>query len=128
LGLEAAQTAAVVHWLAQGLDHGSATPKSTGGVASETVTPVRIATTGPRSETVALVAAAINPNLFSELEARNAISSLRDVFDHPQVYRGAPELLCLDLYRDFDFDVLKAIALPVKVDLSAKVPTLIFWR
>ena len=128
LGLEAAQTAAVVHWLAQGLDHGSATPKSTGGVASETVTPVRIATTGPRSETVALVAAAINPNLFSELEARNAISSLRDVFDHPQVYRSAPELLCLDLYRDFDFDVLKAIALPVKVDLSAKVPTLIFWR
>jgi dienelactone hydrolase len=128
LGLEAAQTAAVVHWLAQGLDHGSATPRSTGGVASETVTPVRIATTGPRSETVALVAAAINPNLFSELEARRAVSSLMDVFDHPQVYRGAPELLCLDLYRDFDFDVLKAIALPVKVDLTAKVPTLIFWR
>jgi dienelactone hydrolase len=128
LGLEAAQTAAVVHWLAQGLDHGSATPRSTGGVAGETVTPVRIATTGPRSETVALVAAAISPDLFSELAARKTVSSLMDVFDHPQAYRGAPELLCLDLYRDFDFAMLKAIASPVKVDLTAKVPTLIFWR
>jgi hypothetical protein len=110
------------------LDHGSATPNSTGRIASEAVTPVLIATTGPRSETVALVAAAINPDLFSEFAARKTVSSLMDVFDHPQAYRGAPELLCLDLYHDFDFDVLKAIASPVKVDLTAKVPTLIFWR
>jgi dienelactone hydrolase len=128
LGLEAAQIAAVVHWLHRELDHGSATPTSTEGAIGETTSPVHIATTGPRSETVALSAAAINPDLFSELEARKTVSSLMDVFDHPQTYRGAPELLCLDLYRDFDFDVLKAIASPVKVDLNASPPQLIFWR
>jgi dienelactone hydrolase len=129
LGLESAQVAAVVHWLAQGLDHGSATPQSIDTTtSSKVVLPVRIATTGPRSETIGMVAAAINPELFSELEARKSISSLLDVFDHPQAYRTAPELMCLDLYHDFDFETLKAIASPVKINLAGTAPTLIFWR
>lgn len=128
LGLEAAQISAVVHWLAQGLDHGSATPRSGEGAPGEPAAPVRIATTGPRSESGVLVAVALNPELFSKFEARKTVPSLMDVFDHPQTYRGAPELFCLDLYRDFDFDVLKAVASPVKVDLTAKAPTLLFWR
>jgi dienelactone hydrolase len=128
LGLEAAQISAVARWMAQWLDHGSPTVRSSGEVGHMTVAPVQIGTTGPRSETVALVAAALDPELFSELEARKGIPSLMDVFDHPQAYRGAPELMCLDLYRDFDFDVLKAVASPVKVDLSATARTLIFWR
>jgi len=128
LGLEAAQVAAIVHWLSERLDHGSATPNSGGAVASVAVFPVRIATSGPRSETVAMVASALNPELFSAFEARKSIPSLIDVFNHPQNYRGAPELTCLDLYHDFDFDMLKAIASPVKVNLSATSPVLTFWR
>jgi hypothetical protein len=128
LGLEAAQVTAVVRWMSQGLDHGSATAGLSGKAPSATVEPVRIGTTGPRSETVALVAAALNPELFSELRAIKAIPSLMDVFDHPETYRGAPELMCLDLYRDFDFEVLKAVLSPVNVDLSATAPALIFWR
>ena len=128
LGLEAAQVSAVVRWMAQGMDHGSATAGSSRETSNAMVDPVRIGTTGPRSETVALVAAALNPELFSELKATKAIPSLMDVFDHPEAYRGAPELMCLDLYRDFDFDVLKAVASPVNVDLSATAPVLIFWR
>lgn len=128
LGLEAAQITAVVHWLSEGLDHGSATPRSGGEISSHPTSPVRIVTTGPRSEAIAMVATAINPELFSEFEARKAIPSLVDVFNHPLSYSEAPELTCLDLYRDFDFNTLKVIASPVKIDLSAISPTSIFWH
>lgn len=127
LGLEAAQMTAVVRWLAEDLDHGSATPHSGEETQGKPIPPVRIITTGPRSETVAMVAVALEPGLFSKLESRQSISSLMDAFDHPLAYRGAPELTCLDLYRDFDFNTLAAIASPVSVILSAPVPDRIFW-
>lgn len=127
LGLEAAQIAGVVRWLSKDLDHGSPTPHSGDADTSVPVRPVRIVTTGPRSETVAMVAAALNPELFSKLEARQAIPSLAYAFDHPLTYTEAPELMCLDLYKDFDFNTLTAIASPVKVDLAAVAPKRIFW-
>lgn len=127
LGLEAAQVTGAIRWLAAGLDHGSPTP---GAVAMDTTTPpppVRIVTSGLRSETVAMVAAALEPELFSQFDARNAISSFSYAFDHPLTYGEAPELMCLDLYLDFDFNTLSAIASPLKVDLSATRPDRIFW-
>jgi dienelactone hydrolase len=127
LGLEAAQINGVVRWLSEDLDYGSPTPGSGGANPNIQIRPVRIVTTGPRSETVALVAAALNPELFSKLEARQAIPSLAYAFDHPLTYTEAPELMCLDLYKDFDFNTLTAIASPVKVDLSATAPKPIFW-
>ncbi len=127
LGLEAAQIAGVVRWLSKDLDHGSPTPHSGDADTNVPVRPVRIVTTGPRSETVAIVAAALNPELFSKLEARQAIPSLAYAFDHPLTYTEAPELMCLDLYKDFDFNTLTAIASPVNVDLSAIAPERIFW-
>ena len=92
------------------------------------MSPVRIVTTGPRSETVATVAAALEPTLFSELESRQSIASLMDIFEHPQAYHKAPDLMCLDLYRDFDFNLLAAMASPVKVNLSATAGDRIFWH
>jgi hypothetical protein len=35
--------------------------------------------------------------------------------------------MCLDLYRDFDFNILAALADPVPVNLSAVAPRRIFW-
>jgi hypothetical protein len=65
LGLEAAQVTAVIHWLSTYMDHGSPTP-ILGAPASHLPTqPVRIVATGPRSETVALVAAALQPDWMS---------------------------------------------------------------
>jgi hypothetical protein len=46
---------------------------------------------------------------------------------HPPGYHEAPELMCLDLYRDFDFNTLSLIAAPVNIDLSGKDPEPIFW-
>ncbi len=127
LGLEAAQINAVVRWLGQDLDHGSPTPGSAAANPKATVPAVRIITTGPRSETVAMVAVALKPELFSNIDARKSISSLAYAFDHPLTYAEAPELMCLDLYRDFDFNTLSAIASPVKVNLSATAPKPLFW-
>jgi dienelactone hydrolase len=128
LGLEASQVAAVVRWLGEDLDHGSPTPVAGGESPVRAVPAVRIVTSGPRSETVAIVAAALEPELFVRLEARQSISSLSDVFVHPEAYSKTPELMCLDLYRDFDFNTLAAIASPVVVDLSANSQPRIFWH
>ncbi len=128
LGLESAQVNAVVRWLGKDLDHGSPTPNNYAAHTRSPVPPVRIITTGPRSETIAMVAAAIQPDLFSKLEARESIHSFQYAFDHPLTFDEAPELMCLDLYRDFDYNTLTAIASPVKVDLSATAPQRIYWH
>lgn len=128
LGMEAAQVNAAVGWLSEDLDHGSSTPNNFRANADKPVPPVRIVTTGARSQTVALVAAAIQPELFSTLESRQSIPSLAAVFDHPETYIQAPEIFCLDLYRDFDINTLSLIAAPVKVNLSATEPKRIFWE
>ena len=91
------------------------------------VAPLRIVTNGPRGQTVAVVSAAIAPELFSSIEARHAIASFGDLFTHPPDYHEAPELMCLDLYRDFDFNTLRLIAAPVKIDLLSKDPEPIIW-
>ena len=127
LGIEAAQITAVVRWLGEGLNEGSPSPGSTALSGTNSTPPVSIVSTGPRSEIVATVAAAIEPQLFSMLEARQSISSLIDVFDHPSAYRAAPEMTCLDLFRDFDFNTLQMIASPVAENLSATAPKRIFW-
>ncbi len=73
---------------------------------------VRLEATGMRSQLAALVAAAIEPGLFSEIVVRDGIRSLAYLLDLPVRYRSAPELFCLDLYKDFDVDVLEGLAKP----------------
>jgi hypothetical protein len=40
---------------------------------------------------------------------RDGVASLRHLLDAPIEYRTAPELFCLDLYREFDLDQLAAL-------------------
>lgn len=127
LGLEAAQLIAVVHWLGEDLQEGSPSPGSSAVSETQPAPAANLVTTGPRSQTVATVAAALEPELFSTLEARQSISSLSVAFDPSTLYSQAPEIPCLDLYRDFDFNTLQAIASPVKESFSAAAPQRIFW-
>jgi dienelactone hydrolase len=127
LGLEAAQVNALVPWLTANLQHGSATPRSPALQPSAHIAPVQILTSGVRSQTVASVAVALEPQLFSSFDARGSIPSMAYAFDHPLTYIEAPELMCLDLYKDFDFNTLTAMAAPVKVDLNAKMGVPMFW-
>ncbi len=127
LGLEAAQVAAIARWLQADSVDGSGTPGSRISSPSPAAAPLRVVTNGSRGETVALVSAAMVPELYSSIEVRHGMASLGDLFLHPPGYDQAPELMCLDLYRDFDINTLSLIAAPVKIDLSGKDPEPIFW-
>jgi len=126
LGLEAAQVVAVAEWLNTGLQHGSPTPGSI-LTASAAHRPTAVITSGPRSQSVALTSAALEPQLFASLDARHSIPSLGYVLEHPLKYSEVPELMCLDLFRDFDFDMLAALAAPAKVHLNASDSAPITW-
>ena len=81
---------------------------------------VRLETEGIRSQVVALLAAATEPDLFSEVESNEVMDSLRFLLDSPVPYRSAADLFCLDLYRYFDIDSLTTLASPVKVTLGRR--------
>ena len=81
---------------------------------------IRLATDGIRSQVVALAAAALEPDLFSDIESNHAMSSFGYLLDAPVPYRSAPDLFCLDLYKYFDIDQLTILAFPVKTKIASK--------
>lgn len=78
-------------------------------------TRARLETTGIRNQVAALVAAALQPNLFSEVVIREGMPSLSYLLEKPVEYQEAADLFCLDLYKEFDLDRLGAVAGPTKV-------------
>lgn len=90
LGIEAAQLIAAARWMGAGKR--------------------RLEATGPRSQVAALVAAAAEPALFSDVAIHEGMASLRHLLDAPVAYQSAPELFCLDLYKEFDLDRLRELA------------------
>jgi hypothetical protein len=68
-----------------------------------------------RNQVASLVASALEPDLFSAVEIHAGMRSLRYLFDNPVTYGDAPDLFCLDLYRDFDLDQLTALSAPTKI-------------
>jgi dienelactone hydrolase len=107
VGLKAAQLIAIAKWM----HVRSGMPK------------VRLETTGIRSQLTALVAAALEPELFSEVVVHGGMKSLEYVLDAPVTFQEAPEMFCLDLYKDFDLDALAIIARPTKVStISTATP------
>jgi dienelactone hydrolase len=99
LGLEVGQLIGAAKWLAQ-----------TSGQAH-----LRLEAAGMRSQVVALVAAALEPKLFSEVAITGGMHSFGFLLDAAVPLRAAPELFCLDLYKDFDLDHFRAMAAPTKV-------------
>jgi Acetyl xylan esterase (AXE1) len=102
LGLQAAQLIRIAHWA-----------EERGGVSK-----VRLEVGGLRNQVIALVAAALEPELFSEVSVQGGIRSLRYLLDLPVEFNQAPELFCLDLYKDFDIDSLEALAAPAKIQTA----------
>ena len=99
LGLQVAQLLAVIRWLR---------PSADGA-------PVRLETTGIRTQVAALVAAALEPSAFSRVVNHQGMRSLSYLLDTPVPFRTAPELFCLDFYKYFDVDRLTEMAAPVSV-------------
>ena len=102
LGMEAAQLIGITRWA-----------KERAGVSK-----VRLEVGGMRNQAVALVAASLEPDLFSDIVVRDGIRSLSYALDLPVDLDQAPELFCLDLYKGFDIDRLEALAGPAKVQVT----------
>ena len=103
LGLQAAHLNALVRWLGE----------RRGGLR------VRLEASGMRSQGVALAAAAIEPELYSAVAVRDGLSSWGELLEKPIEFREAPELFCLDLYREFDLDRLGAVADGVSLESAS---------
>ncbi|MGH9326396.1 MAG: alpha/beta hydrolase family protein [Terriglobia bacterium] len=99
LGLEVAQLVAAAQWLGRISGH----PK------------VCVETSGIRSQVIALTAAAIEPFLFSQVVTHGGMRSLQYLLDAPVPYHDAPDLFCLDFYKDFDLNRLITIARPTPI-------------
>jgi dienelactone hydrolase len=104
LGIEAAQISAAAKWIE----------------ASTGQRQIRVETNGIRNQVSVLIAAALDPESFSVITNRNAMDSLAYLIDAKVPYRSAPELFCLDLYKDFDIDSLTAMASPTKITRTGK--------
>jgi hypothetical protein len=103
LGLEVSHLIGLANWL-----------KQRAGVGK-----VRLETSGMRNHVVALIAAAIEPSLFSEIVVRHGIPSLRYLIDKPVKFQVAADLFCLDLYKVTDLDRLAVLAQPAVVKATA---------
>jgi dienelactone hydrolase len=99
LGIEGAQLIALAQWL-----------KNNFGAQT-----IRVESLGIRNQVVALVAGDLAPGLFSELAIRGGMPSFRYLLDTPVKFESAPDLFCLDLYKQFDIDRLASIAEPARV-------------
>jgi dienelactone hydrolase len=102
VALEAAQLVAIAHWAAKQLNAPS----------------VNLEATGLRSQTVSLVAGALEPTLFTEIVTHGGIESFAYLYSQPVRFVDAPEPFCLDLYKYFDLDRLAIFAQPAMVRQS----------
>lgn len=94
LGLEAAQLIGITHWAQQQWN------------PSE----MMLQSSGFRMQTVSLVAAALEPRLFKSIIIHKGIRSLSHLLNDAVRSTEVPDMFCQDLYRDFDLDVLRAMA------------------
>jgi len=105
LGLETAQLIEIAHWM-----------KDRAGVPK-----MRLEATGISSQVIATVAAALEPDLFSHVVVHSGMRSLGFLLDAPVTFAEAPDLFCLDLYKDFDLDRLANMAVPATVTVERYV-------
>ena len=104
LGLEVAQLLATSKWL----------QKTTGQRT------IRLETEGIRSQMVGLIAASLEPDLFSNIVSNEVLESLGDLLNGPLIFRSTPDVFCLDLYKYFDIDRLEAMAAPTRIEMGRK--------
>ena len=99
LGIRAAQLVAAARWL-----------EETTGTRR-----IRLESSGIRSQVVVLIAAALKPELFSQVRIHQGMDSLSHLYAVPVTYQQAPDLFCRDLYKEFDLDQLEVLAQPTEI-------------
>ena len=99
LGLEAAQLIAITEWAKQRWHPSD----------------VSLESSGYRMQLVSLVAGALQPRLFRSIAIHQGIHSLGELLDKSVSSDDVPDVFCLDLYKDFDLEILKTMAEPAQV-------------
>jgi hypothetical protein len=106
LGIQASQLAAVATW---------ADATFRGG-------PVHVVAAGPRSSTIALVAAVLEEHAIGRLDLHEAPGSLREVIDQDRTVEELPEQFCFGLLERFDVKQLTALVAPRPVERVRPAP------
>jgi dienelactone hydrolase len=96
LGIQASQVAAVARWAA----------------AEHKTDVVTIVAVGPRTSTIALVAAGLEPKAIGGLELHGAWGSLKEVIEKNRAVDQMPEMFCFGLLEVFDVKQLAALTAP----------------
>jgi dienelactone hydrolase len=99
LGIEASQLIALAQWV----------KKNFGGHN------LRVESTGIRNQVPVLIAADLEPSLFSDVAIHDGMPTLKYLLDAPVKFESAPDLFCLDLFKAFDIDRFAMLAEPTKV-------------
>jgi hypothetical protein len=105
LGLEAAQLIGITQWARQRWHPSQITLESSGF----------------RMQVVSLVAGALEPHLFKAITVHGGMRTLSYILNQPVRSDQVPDMFCRDFYKDFDMDMLKAMAEPAAVSESAYV-------
>jgi hypothetical protein len=74
--------------------------------------PTTLVAVGPRSSTIALVAAAIEPNAVRGVELHQPLGSLKEIIEQNRVVDQMPELFCFGLLEEFDVRQIAALVAP----------------
>ena len=96
LGIQASQLAAMARWSQGQFKDG----------------PVALVAVGPRTSTMALVAAGLEEQAIGRLELRGALGSLKEVIEQNWGANQKPELFCFGLLETFDIKHLAALVAP----------------
>lgn len=96
LGVQANQLVAVARWARAELDQ----------------QPVTVIAHGPRTSTIALVAAGIAPTMIAGVELSDALGSLKRIVEENRLVTQSPELFCFGLLEKFDVLHLAALVAP----------------
>jgi hypothetical protein len=99
LGVEVSQLIAITQWL-----------QKTGHTSN-----IRLECSGMRNQVRALIASALEPALYSEVVVHQGVRGLSYLLDAPILFDRAPDLFCLDLYKEFDLDRLAALVEPTRL-------------
>jgi hypothetical protein len=96
LGVQASQVAAAARWASEELKRG----------------PVTLASVGPRSSAIVLVAAGLEEGAVSRAEVSGSLGSLKEIIEQNRTVENMPELFCFGLLEAFDLRQLAALCAP----------------
>lgn len=99
LGLEAAQLIGITRW-AEARWH---PPR------------MMLESSGYRMQVVSLAAGALEPKLFERITIHGGMRSLSYLLDEGVKSSEVPDMFCRDFYKDFDLNMLRAMAQPGEV-------------